>query len=91
MAAKWPGRQYLTRFGKFSQIRRLWHRCYLPADQVAPVAYARLGIQLMVGGETTGGKIATFEVLRALPYTVAEGLLAERVLAQAASEAQHAQ
>jgi hypothetical protein len=45
----------------------------------------------MVGGETTGGKIATFEVLRALPYTVAESLLAERVLAQAASEPQHVQ
>jgi hypothetical protein len=29
---------------------------------------ARLGDQLTVGGETTGGKIATFEVLRALPY-----------------------
>jgi hypothetical protein len=43
----------------------------------------------MVGGETAGGK--TFKMLRVVPYTVAESLLPERVLAQAASQAQHVQ
>jgi hypothetical protein len=45
----------------------------------------------MIGRETAGGKIATFKMLRVVPYTVAESLLSERVLAQAASKAQHVQ